>query len=385
MLEYLLKDEAIPAWIIALVKDNITVVDPLLTVKTVKIIPYFASSRSLINFENYINGIPTAELPKNYLDLFMSQKVKISGKNEILSFIAHRCAARKFMLPEISAIDIFHMAVIDFRNHGNSLYFNEDNATMFADIIDQIAKISTEVFNSTVDEIDNLCHFSEQHEELIKTLGEYVMPTKSDIEKITQKRMLTNRDLVRRNYNPNLNKTENANLLGMTTKTLNSHLKALGMLKTREHKVDEGLIVKCFDANKNIAQNYKNSKIQATKIAYNTYYKAVCKLGLIGTKQTEPIIAPCQPETVQDICLPAEQPQSLPDVSETAHIETRTTNNHVLNPKIACPTGISGTLAMPKFEFNIDMSMSGIEEPKIKVQTLDDVKKSNKKETENLF
>lgn len=72
MLEYLLKDETIPAWIIALVKDNITVVDPLLTVKTVKIIPYFASSRSLINFENYINGIPTAELPKNYLDLFMS-------------------------------------------------------------------------------------------------------------------------------------------------------------------------------------------------------------------------------------------------------------------------------------------------------------------------
>ena len=132
-------------------------------------------------------------------------------------------------------------------------------------------------------------------------------------------------------------------------------------------QADIAYVKEHYDPDMTIKGNYENNEFIADMCISFSTFKNILKKIKQEDKHTEPIIAPCQPESDPDICLPAEQPQSLPDVPETPHIETRTANNHVLNPKIACPTGISGTLAMPKFEFNIDMSMSGIEQPKIKV------------------
>ena len=70
--------------------------------------------------------------------------------------------------------------------------------------------------------------------------------------------------------------------MGIYVKTLNYHLDALGIVNKREHKVDRVLITKHFDPLKSIMQNYKIKEVQETKISYNTYYKAVSKLGLIN-------------------------------------------------------------------------------------------------------
>lgn len=57
----------------------------------------------------------------------------------------------------------------------------------------------------------------------------------------------------------------------------------------------------------------------------------------------------------------------------------------LLNPKNMMLT-VGDKLTMPEINFNFDIPEENkLETPKFKVQTLDDVKKNGKKETENLF
>lgn len=310
------------------------------------------------------------DMPNNYFRLYHNSK-KVS-REEIYRILTVRAYCRKVMKPKISVDELLF-----------NVYVDNIRLAVFPLHIGYCANIAEHVYRAT-----------EIPEDIKKRINDKIAADRPEIcifkpnTKLEDRKKIMEdiiKEKIARVYDPKLTDRENAENAGVCFNTFKKWAQENGCTKQQRMQADIAYVKEHYDPDMTIKGNYENNEFIADMgISFSTF-KNILKKIKQEDKQTEPIIAPCQPETVQDICLPAEQPQSLPDVPETPHIETRTANNHVLNPKIACPTGISGTLAMPKFEFNIDMSMSGIEQPKIKVQTLDDVKKNNKKETENLF
>ena len=310
------------------------------------------------------------DMPNNYFRLYHNSK-KVS-REEIYRILTVRAYYRKVMKPKISVDELLF-----------NVYVDNIRLAVFPLHIGYCANIAEHVSRAT-----------EIREDIKKRINDKIAADRPEIcifkpnTKLEDRKKIMEdiiKEKIARVYDPKLTDRENAENAGVCFNTFKKWAQENGCTKQQRMQPDIAYVKEHYDPDMTIKGNYENNEFIADMCISFSTFKNILKKIKQEDKQTEPIIAPCQPESDPDICLPIEQEENTTDVSETAQIETRTANNHVLNPKIACPTGISGTLAMPKFEFNIDMSMSGIEQPKIKVQTLDDVKKNSKKETENLF
>lgn len=261
------------------------------------------------------------------------------------------------MVPEISAIDLFNQAYHDFRNHCNSDFFLSENYQQSYNLmIDHILGICVEVYNTPVEAIDTYYRLTEMHDNQIADMPLYLKPRKRDLDKIKKPLSSKIRANIEKNYNPYLSKSENAKNLGITTKTLNSHLKALniGNIGTK-HKVDRRAITVFFDHTKSIKENWLHEQIQKLGIAYNTYRKEVNKLGLKNIVPVEPIEAPEQSEIAKPKQVVAKHPKSVLNEPKTSLEEALNNLQNISQDELAgfCPN--LGNLGMT---FNKNMSAS---------------------------